>query len=115
MHHDKKLVIPPLAETLVRLGITDVGRVVPRQVTMELVGQPGVIIIATAMGVEYDGVEGAIRIAITGGMHKSKPLKYLKLKGFDGESLVWDSRFHDPEESPLMVKLTFGPTIGLAQ
>lgn len=111
---DRTFVIPELAEILAQLGITDVGRVVPRQVTLRPVEFPGVIIIATAMGLEYDVIRGTVRIAITGGMRNAKPLRYLWREGFNGGSLVWEAEYHDNTKPSFLVKISFGPAIGLA-
>ncbi len=106
--------MPTFEALLKQFGMRgDPGKAVPRQVTMRVIGSDvGVVIVATAMGIELDRVNSEVRIALTGGMRHAVPLRYIELKGFNGKALVWNAVFHDHGEAPLKVTVKFGPTIG---
>lgn len=108
-----KTVIPPLEVVLKTLGIPgNPEKAVPRQVTLTPLDAPENTIVATATGMELDRVNGFVRVALTGGLHIGRPLKCILLKGFDGDGLVWDAVFHNPDERSFKVKAKFGPAIG---
>lgn len=113
MEQHIKPMIPPLPVILKMLKISgDPDKAVPRQVKLMPVDAPDECIIATATGIELDRANGAVRVALTGGMRHTVPLRYIELKGFNGETLVWDAIFHNHAQRPFKVTVKFGPAIG---